>query len=51
MHPDDDPYADDGSGRLFWADAAADRVLDGDPEEPIVIKGGSRRPACHTSAT
>ncbi|MDL0134936.1 MULTISPECIES: lysine--tRNA ligase [Halobacterium] len=40
MHPDDDPYADDGSGRLFWADAAADRVLDGDPEEPIVIKGG-----------
>ena len=40
MHPDDDPYADDDSGRVFWADAAADRVLDRDPEEPIVVKGG-----------
>jgi len=40
MHPDDDPYADDDSGRVFWADAAADRVLDRDPEDPIVIKGG-----------
>jgi lysyl-tRNA synthetase class 1 len=40
MHPDDDPYADDDSGRAFWADAAADRVLDRDPEEPIVVKGG-----------
>lgn len=40
MHPDDDPYADDDSGRVFWADAAADRVLARDPEEPIVVKGG-----------
>jgi lysyl-tRNA synthetase class 1 len=40
MHPDDDPYADDDSGRVFWADAAADRILARDPEEPIVIKGG-----------
>jgi len=40
MHPDDDPYADDDSGRAFWADAAADRILARDPEEPIVVKGG-----------
>ena len=40
MHPDDDPYADDDSGRVFWADAAADRVLARDPSEPIVVKGG-----------
>jgi lysyl-tRNA synthetase class 1 len=40
MHPDDDPYADDDSNRAFWADAAADRILARDPEEPIVIKGG-----------
>jgi len=40
MHPDDDPYADDDSSRVFWADAAADRVLARDPEDPIVIKGG-----------
>src|SRR6056297_2957453 len=39
MHPDDDPYADD-DGHVFWADAAADRILARDTEEPIVVKGG-----------
>ncbi|MFC3477474.1 lysine--tRNA ligase [Halobacterium litoreum] len=39
MHPDDDPYADD-DGHVFWADAAADRILARNPEEPIVVKGG-----------
>ncbi|WP_232702957.1 lysine--tRNA ligase [Halobacterium wangiae] len=39
MLPEDDPYTlvDD---RDFWADAVADRILERDPEEPIVIKGG-----------
>jgi lysyl-tRNA synthetase class 1 len=40
MHPDDDPYADGDTDRVFWADAAADRVLARDPEDPIVVKGG-----------
>jgi lysyl-tRNA synthetase class 1 len=40
MHPDDDPYADGDSDHVFWAEAAADRVLARDPEDPIVIKGG-----------
>jgi lysyl-tRNA synthetase class 1 len=36
-----DPYAVASSPeRAFWADAAADAVLDRDPDEPIVIKGG-----------
>ncbi|MFB6269547.1 MAG: lysine--tRNA ligase [Halobacterium sp.] len=39
MHPEDDPYIL-GDDRGFWADVAADRVLERDPEEPIVIKGG-----------
>ncbi|WP_336036159.1 lysine--tRNA ligase [Halobacterium yunchengense] len=39
MHPDDDPYILGGE-HGFWADVAADRVLERDPEEPIVIKGG-----------
>ena len=39
MHPEDDPYIL-GDDRGFWADIAADRVLDRDPDEPIVIKGG-----------
>jgi len=29
-----------GQKRAFWADAVADEVLDGDPEEPVVVKGG-----------
>ncbi|AHG04750.1 lysyl-tRNA synthetase [Halobacterium sp. DL1] len=39
MQSEDDPYAlaDD---RDFWADDVADRILERDPEEPIVIKGG-----------
>jgi len=39
MHPQDDPYIL-GDEHGFWADTAADRILDRDPEEPIVIKGG-----------
>ncbi|MFC7201354.1 lysine--tRNA ligase [Halospeciosus flavus] len=37
-----DPYLlSEGEGEYaFWADRIADRVLDRDPEEPIVIKGG-----------
>ncbi|MFB6072636.1 MAG: lysine--tRNA ligase [Halobacterium sp.] len=41
MHPADDPYVlGDDHDRAFWADAVADRVLERDPEEPIVVKGG-----------
>ncbi|PSP94072.1 lysine--tRNA ligase [Halobacteriales archaeon QS_1_68_44] len=29
-----------GQRRAFWADAVADEVLNGDPEEPVVVKGG-----------
>ena len=29
-----------GQRRAFWADAVADEVLDGNPEEPVVVKGG-----------
>ena len=29
-----------GQKRAFWADAVADEVLDGDPEKPVVVKGG-----------
>ena len=29
-----------GQKRAFWADAVADEVLNGDPEEPVVVKGG-----------
>ena len=29
-----------GQKRAFWADAVADEVLDGNPEEPVVVKGG-----------
>ncbi|MFB6086402.1 MAG: lysine--tRNA ligase, partial [Halodesulfurarchaeum sp.] len=35
-----DPYVLDGGRRVFWADAVADLILERDPEEPIVIKGG-----------
>ncbi|MFB6132360.1 MAG: lysine--tRNA ligase [Halanaeroarchaeum sp.] len=42
MRAEDDPYAhEEGAERhVFWADAVADRILDRDPEEPIVVKGG-----------
>ena len=42
MHPEDDPYLlqDAGEGRVFWADVVADHILERDPTEPIVIKGG-----------
>ncbi|MFB6070843.1 MAG: lysine--tRNA ligase [Halanaeroarchaeum sp.] len=42
MHEDDDPYVLEAAGErhVFWADAVADRILDRDPDEPIVIKGG-----------
>jgi lysyl-tRNA synthetase class 1 len=42
LHPEDDPYRDHEGAqrRAFWADTVADRILDRDPEEPIVIKGG-----------
>ena len=38
----DDPYVLAGADtrRDFWADVVADRILDRNPEEPIVIKGG-----------
>ena len=38
----DDPYVLDGADtrRAFWADTVADLILDRDPSEPIVIKGG-----------
>ena len=31
---------DEATHHAFWADAVADRVLDRDPSEPIVVKGG-----------
>jgi len=40
---DHSPYTlqrEDDDHHAFWADAVADRVLDRDPEEPIVVKGG-----------
>ncbi len=42
MHPDDDPYLlqDADVHHAFWADVVADRILEQDPAEPIVIKGG-----------
>jgi len=41
MNPEDDPYVLEGEARhAFWADTVADRILERDPEEPIVIKGG-----------
>ncbi|MFW5919281.1 MAG: lysine--tRNA ligase [Halanaeroarchaeum sp.] len=42
MRPEDDPYVleADGERHAFWADAVADRILERDPDEPIVIKGG-----------
>ncbi|WP_442908760.1 lysine--tRNA ligase [Halodesulfurarchaeum sp.] len=38
----DDPYilAASDARRDFWADVVADRILDREPAEPIVIKGG-----------
>ncbi len=42
MTAESDPYTlrEDDEHRAFWADEVADRVLDRDPDEPIVIKGG-----------
>jgi len=42
MHPDDDPYllGEATEHHAFWADVIADRILEREPEEPIVIKGG-----------
>lgn len=35
-----DPLQDRTSGYTFWADAVAQAIVDSDPAEPIVIKGG-----------
>jgi lysyl-tRNA synthetase class 1 len=40
MHADDDPYFLGDGDHAFWADTVADRILERDPEEPIVVKGG-----------
>ncbi|MFB6112898.1 MAG: lysine--tRNA ligase [Halodesulfurarchaeum sp.] len=42
MTAEDDPYilGRDGSRHAFWADVVADRILERNPSEPIVIKGG-----------
>jgi lysyl-tRNA synthetase class 1 len=42
MTADSDPYTlrEDDDHRAFWADEVADRIVERDPEEPIVIKGG-----------
>ncbi|WP_128476626.1 lysine--tRNA ligase [Halorussus pelagicus] len=41
MHADDDPYVLQGpQPHAFWAESVAEKILDRDPEEPIVIKGG-----------
>ncbi|WP_233554020.1 lysine--tRNA ligase [Halococcus sp. IIIV-5B] len=38
---DDDPYILSGSQpHDFWAESVADRILERDPDDPIVIKGG-----------
>ncbi|MGQ5515561.1 lysine--tRNA ligase [Halococcus saccharolyticus] len=37
----DDPYVLSGSqSHDFWAESVADRILERDPDDPIVIKGG-----------
>ena len=36
----EDPLQDRTSGYTFWADAVAQAIVDSDPAEPIVIKGG-----------
>ena len=42
MKQADDPYflGDVETDHAFWADVVADRILERDPDEPIVIKGG-----------
>jgi len=41
LHPDDDPYVlQGGQPHPFWAESVAELILDRDPEDPIVIKGG-----------
>jgi len=42
MQPEDDPYflKETTGEHVFWADVVADKILERDPEEPIVIKGG-----------
>ncbi|SEH13149.1 lysyl-tRNA synthetase, class I [Natronorubrum sediminis] len=43
MSDDEHPYTlqrETDTDHVFWADTVADRVLERDPDEPIVIKGG-----------
>jgi len=41
MHPEDDPYVLKGpQTHPFWAESVADRILEREPSDPIVIKGG-----------
>ncbi|WP_134670996.1 lysine--tRNA ligase [Halorussus marinus] len=41
LHPDDDPYVLQGAQpHPFWAESVAELILDREPEDPIVIKGG-----------
>ncbi|MFC7082256.1 hypothetical protein [Halorussus caseinilyticus] len=41
MHDDDDPYVLQGpQPHAFWAESVAERILDRNPDDPIVIKGG-----------
>jgi lysyl-tRNA synthetase class 1 len=41
LRPDDDPYVlQGGQPHPFWAESVAELILDRDPADPIVIKGG-----------
>ncbi|WP_420028490.1 lysine--tRNA ligase [Halorussus lipolyticus] len=41
MHADDDPYVLQGTQpHPFWAESVAEKILDRNPDDPIVIKGG-----------
>nr|WP_135825020.1 lysine--tRNA ligase [Halorussus ruber] len=41
MHAEDDPYVLQGpQPHPFWAESVAEKILDRDPDDPIVIKGG-----------
>ncbi|WP_158055500.1 lysine--tRNA ligase [Halorussus halophilus] len=41
MHDDDNPYVLQGpQPHAFWAESVAEKILDRNPEEPIVVKGG-----------
>ncbi|WP_135828173.1 lysine--tRNA ligase [Halorussus halobius] len=40
-HADDDPYVLQGSQpHPFWAESVAEKILERDPDDPVVIKGG-----------